>query len=313
MSRLAMLAGLEWGVLGSWSWRAKAALLAASLAAVTGLGYGVQVRDGLLDLERSMGREAALRGEIAEKSVQAALSEGYHQQIDALQHRLESARQRLQQGDAARLLEDVARLGDGLWVEQFKLLDEVPHAYFVEQPLELNAIGAYPQLTALLAGLAGLSRIVTLTSLQLAPAEAKAPGQLQLRLLASTYRAGDQSKALEHALLPVIVDASAPLPHDPFAAVEPLESRTLLERLALEQFEMVGSLRGRQGRVALLRGAGSIHRIQLEDRLGPDHGRVVAISEHQVELVEQVFIEGRGWLERPRTLVLKQADRGDGR
>ena len=71
MSRLAMLAGLEWGVLGSWSWRAKAALLAASLAAVTGLGYGVQVRDGLLDLERSMGREATLRGEIAEKSVQA--------------------------------------------------------------------------------------------------------------------------------------------------------------------------------------------------------------------------------------------------
>lgn len=311
MSRLAMLAGLEWGVLGSWSWRAKAALLAASLAAVTGLGYGVQVRDGLLDLERSMGREVALRGEIAEKSVQAALSEGYHQQIDALQHRLESARQRLQQGDAARLLEDVARLGDGLWVEQFKLLDEVPHAYFVEQPLELNAIGAYPQLTALLAGLAGLSRIVTLTSLQLAPA--KAPGQLQLRLLASTYRAGDQSQALEPALLPVIVDASAPLPQDPFAAVEPLESRTLLERLALEQFEMVGSLRGRQGRVALLRGAGSIHRIQLEDRLGPDHGRVVAISEHQVELVEQVFIEGRGWLERPRTLVLKQADRVDGR
>ena len=115
------------------------------------------------------------------------------------------------------------------------------------------------------------------------------------------------------AQLPVIADASAPLPQDPFAAVEPLESRTLLERLALEQFEMVGSLRGRQGRVALLRGAGSIHRIQLEDRLGPDHGRVVAISEHQVELVEQVFIEGRGWLERPRTLVLKQADRVDGR
>ena len=136
---------------------------------------------------------------------------------------------------------------------------------------------------------------------------------MQLRLLASTYRADDQSQALEPATLPGLADASAPLPHDPFAAVEPLESRTLLERLALEQFEMVGSLRGRQGRVALLRGAGSIHRVQLEDRLGPDHGRVVAISEHQVELVEQVFIEGRGWLERPRTLVLKQADRGDGR
>ena len=176
MSRLATLAGLEWGVLGSWSWRAKAVLLVVSLGAVTGLGYGVQVRDGLLDLERSMGREVALRGEIAEKSVQAALSEGYHQQIDALQRRLVSARQRLQQGDAARLLEDVARLGGGLWVEQLKLLDEVSHAYFVEQPLELNAIGAYPQLTALLAGLAGLPRIVTLTSLQLAPA--KAPGAI---------------------------------------------------------------------------------------------------------------------------------------
>lgn len=314
MSRLAMFVGLEWGVLGGWSWRAKAALLVAALAAVAGLGYGFQVRDGLQQLELSVGREAALKLEIVEKSAQAALSEGYHRQIDALQRRLDTAERRLQQGDGvARLLEDLSRLGEGVLVEQFRLLEEVPHPYFIEQPLQLDATGAYPQLKALFAGLAGLSRIVTLTSLQLVPAEGKAPGQLQVRLLASTYRTGDLSQTLELSALPVSGEVSASLSHDPFVALEPPESRTLLERLALGQFEMVGSLYGRQGRVALLRVAGSVHRIQLGDRLGPDHGRVVAISEHQIELVEQIFIEGRGWVERPRALVLKQADRRDGR
>ncbi len=309
-----MFVGLEWGVLGGWSWRAKTALLVAALAAVAGLGYGFQVRDGLLQLELSVGREAALKLEIVEKSAQAALSEGYHRQIDALQRRLDTAERRLQQGDGvARLLEDISRLGEGGLVEQFRLLEEVPHPYFIEQPLQLDATGAYPQLKALFAGLAGLSRIVTLTSLQLVPAEGKAPGQLQVRLLASTYRTGDLSQALELSALPVSGEVSASLPHDPFVAVEPPESRALLERLALEQFEMVGSLYGRQGRVALLSAAGSVHRIQLGDRLGPDHGRVVAISEHQIELVEQIFIEGRGWVERPRALVLKQAGRRDGR
>ena len=45
-------------------------------------------------------------------------------------------------------------------------------------------------------------------------------------------------------------------------------------------------------------------RLAVGDYLGADHGRVVAIHEEQLELVE-LFPDGEGaWLERPRTLVL---------
>ena len=80
--------------------------------------------------------------------------------------------------------------------------------------------------------------------------------------------------------------------------------RQFLEGFAVDQFQMVGTLSLGAQRFALLRGAAGVHRLAVGDYLGTDHGRVVAIHEGQLELVE-LFPDGEGaWLERPRTLVL---------
>jgi type IV pilus assembly protein PilP len=79
-----------------------------------------------------------------------------------------------------------------------------------------------------------------------------------------------------------------------------------LEGFNIEQFEMVGTISNATGSFALLRGAGGVHRLKVGDYLGRNDGRIVAISGSQVDVIE-IVPDGEGaWLERPRTLPLKE-------
>jgi len=79
-----------------------------------------------------------------------------------------------------------------------------------------------------------------------------------------------------------------------------------LEGFNIEQFEMVGTISNASGSFALLRGAGGVHRLKVGDYLGRNDGRIVAISAAQVDVVE-IVPDGEGaWLERPRTIPLKE-------
>ena len=83
-------------------------------------------------------------------------------------------------------------------------------------------------------------------------------------------------------------------------------SKSRLESIALEQFEMVGTIANASGSFALLRGAGGVHRLKVGDYLGRNDGRIVAINATQVDVVE-IVPDGEGaWLERPRTIPLKE-------
>ncbi|MET0774819.1 MAG: pilus assembly protein PilP [Pseudomonas mandelii] len=83
-------------------------------------------------------------------------------------------------------------------------------------------------------------------------------------------------------------------------------AKQYLEGFNIEQFEMVGTISNATGSFALLRGAGGVHRLKVGDYLGRNDGRIVAISGSQVDVVE-IVPDGQGaWLERPRTIPLKE-------
>ena len=83
-------------------------------------------------------------------------------------------------------------------------------------------------------------------------------------------------------------------------------SKSRLESIDLEQFEMVGTLSDQYEDSVLLRASGVVHRLQPGDYLGRQNGRIVALSPHYVEVFE-VISDGRGgWLERTLTISLKQ-------
>lgn len=87
---------------------------------------------------------------------------------------------------------------------------------------------------------------------------------------------------------------------------DPDRVRQYLEGFNIEQFEMVGTISNATGSFALLRGAGGVHRLKVGDYLGRNDGRIVAINASQVDVVE-IVPDGQGaWLERPRTIPLKE-------
>ena len=90
--------------------------------------------------------------------------------------------------------------------------------------------------------------------------------------------------------------------------IKPDETRVkqFLEGFNIELFEMVGTLANDNGSFALVSGAGGVHRVKVGDYLGRNDGRIVAIDSAKIDVVEIVPDGDGGWLERPRTLPLKE-------
>lgn len=94
----------------------------------------------------------------------------------------------------------------------------------------------------------------------------------------------------------------------PIAAGQPMvapdfeREKGHLEGFPLAQLRLVGNLSGRQGHQALVQDPdGLVHTVGVGDRMGTDFGRVLAIGDGGIELVEIVRDAG-GWIERPRLL-----------
>ncbi|BAQ72133.1 type IV pilus biogenesis protein PilP [Pseudomonas sp. Os17] len=87
---------------------------------------------------------------------------------------------------------------------------------------------------------------------------------------------------------------------------DPQRPRQYLEGFDIERLQMVGTMSGTSASFALLRSAEGVHRLQIGDYLGRSEGRIVAISESRVEVLEIVADGAGGWQERPRTLLLKK-------
>jgi type IV pilus assembly protein PilP len=92
------------------------------------------------------------------------------------------------------------------------------------------------------------------------------------------------------------------------ADVKPDESRVrqFLEDFNIENFQMVGTLSNSGGVFALISGANGVHRVRVGDYLGRNHGKIQSIDDGKVDVVEIVPDGEGGWLERPRSLSLKE-------
>ena len=90
--------------------------------------------------------------------------------------------------------------------------------------------------------------------------------------------------------------------------VRPDEARTkqFLEGFNIEVFEMAGTLSDNVGVFGLVQGAGGVYRVKVGDYLGRNHGRIVSVTESKIDVVEIVPDGEGGWLERPRSLALRE-------
>ncbi|KTT11090.1 pilus assembly protein PilP [Pseudomonas oryzihabitans] len=82
--------------------------------------------------------------------------------------------------------------------------------------------------------------------------------------------------------------------------------KQFLEGFNIETFNMVGTLANAEGRYALVSGAGGVHRVKVGDYLGRNDGRITKITDGEIDVIEIVPDGEGGWLERPRTITLKE-------
>lgn len=87
---------------------------------------------------------------------------------------------------------------------------------------------------------------------------------------------------------------------------DPDRPKEFLEQFTLDSLQMVGRLERGSGVWSLIRDPnGGIHRVQLGNFLGRDHGKITDMGIGYVAVVE-IVPDGtaEGWVERPRTLEL---------
>lgn len=117
-----------------------------------------------------------------------------------------------------------------------------------------------------------------------------------------------QANALRSPFIaPVEVREVAEPQSDPNIKPNLDRSREYLEQFSLDALAMVGTLALRQGvNFALIADAeGQVSKVTVGNFIGQNYGRITAVAENRIEVTEIVPDGGQGWLERPRTLVLK--------
>ena len=78
-----------------------------------------------------------------------------------------------------------------------------------------------------------------------------------------------------------------------------------LEMFALDSLKMVGTIGSGAGIEALVKDpSGVIHPVHRNEYMGQNYGRITAISDDHIDLVELVSNGNGGWMERPASIAL---------
>src|SRR5262245_2585469 len=81
--------------------------------------------------------------------------------------------------------------------------------------------------------------------------------------------------------------------------------REFLEQFPLDTLRMVGTLADRRASFGLVQTTdGLVHRVAVGNHMGQNYGRVVAISDSEIQLVEIISDGLGGYLERPAAIGL---------
>lgn len=86
-----------------------------------------------------------------------------------------------------------------------------------------------------------------------------------------------------------------------------------LEAFAIADIQLVGTLAKAEAKNlnALMKAAdGSVHVVTVGNYLGKNYGRIIKIDDDHVEIIEIVPSGDGGWIERPRTMVVKESAGG---
>ena len=134
------------------------------------------------------------------------------------------------------------------------------------------------------------------------------PGQIEPLPEFVSYEAFTYSAASLRAPFDAPIVATASDPASLSNDVSPDEDRVKeeLESFAIGALQMVGTMSRDNAIWVLIQDENrKLHRVTVGNYLGKNHGRIVAASKTQIDLVEIVPSGDGGWIERPQTITMQ--------
>lgn len=190
--------------IGSWTVFPKLGVLLVLLIVVVLAGYSIDWSSQINDLAAARKKEIELREAFTQKKSQAINLDAYRKQLEDVEQTFGAMlRQLPNKSEMEALLNDInqAVLSRGLKIVLFApALNETVSEFYAEKPITLKLRGAYHDFGAFASDVSQLSRIVTLTDVQL---QAEKDGLLMFDATAKTYRYLDDSEQQAQKKRPV--------------------------------------------------------------------------------------------------------------
>ncbi|SFU58685.1 type 4a pilus biogenesis protein PilO [Halomonas korlensis] len=174
---------------GSWPWSLQAICCALTLGLIFFGMYWYLAAPRAEQLEQARAEEHELRKAYRSKAAQAANLPVMREEMESLESRMATLREMLPTGaEVPSLIDNISEtaIEHQLTIDFIRLRSPVAQDYYIEQPFDIQVQGDYHRVAAFLAGVAGLSRIVTQHDFALEPQDGDGQ-QLRLSMLARTY------------------------------------------------------------------------------------------------------------------------------
>jgi len=174
-----------------WPVFPRALLFLAIIIGVAAAFWFIKITDFEEELQREQDVEKELRQEYTKKLAKAVSLEELKQQRQQVQQYVVQLEKQLpSKAEMSALLSDInqAGLGRSLQFELFRPGQIVVNDYYAELPIAIRVTGKFHDIGSFAADVAGLSRIVTLNNLSLAPQQKDNTGSLVMEATARTFR-----------------------------------------------------------------------------------------------------------------------------
>ncbi len=150
---------------GSWPWVVKVTLIIVMLGVIAMLTYFIPVKKKMTEIEAAEREQEELLKTYTEKESKARHLSEYKNQIAQMEVEFNSLLERLpKETRVSELVKGINMTGLGSDIRFVKITvdPEVKKEYFIEQPIEIRAIGGYHQFGDFIGGLSALPRIITM-------------------------------------------------------------------------------------------------------------------------------------------------------
>lgn len=176
---------------GNVPWPVKITALVFIAAVIIFIGYKLIIIDELNELETVERKEHDLRQTFETRQQRASQLPQYQSQLEEMQRSFGVLlRQLPSDTEIPGLILDISEKGlsNGLELALFEPRPEVSMEFYTEKPIKIIAQGSYRELATFVSDLSGLSRIVTISDIDLKPEDQDKDQRLRMEATVKTYR-----------------------------------------------------------------------------------------------------------------------------